>query len=118
MSSSLHVYVFEPTCVREGRPGSATAEPGDGLGDGLGEGLGAGDGVGLGEGDDVALAIVTCRVPVTPWYVAMIVAVPALTPPTIPAGVTVATAVLVDCHVACAVTDCVVPLDRFAVAAN
>jgi hypothetical protein len=118
MSSNLHVNVL-PKAVRDGKVGSPTGDVA-GAGDGLGVGVGDGDGDGLGAGAGAAveLAIVICRMPVTPSYVAITVVVPALTPPTIPAMVTVATPVLVDCHVACAVADCDVPLERFAVAAN
>ena len=48
----------------------------------------------------------------------MMSVVPPVTPVTMPAIVTDATLVRVDCYVACAVTFCVVPFEKFAVAVN
>jgi hypothetical protein len=56
--------------------------------------------------------------PVTLWYVAVTVVLPAATPVTTPAADTVATAASPDCHVALLVMSCVVPLLIVAVAVN
>jgi hypothetical protein len=59
---------------------------------------------------------VMSRLPVWPWYVAVMVVVPTVFAVTSPVAETVATAVLEDCHVAREVTFCVVPFVSVSVA--
>src|SRR5256885_8190816 len=66
----------------------------------------------------VRAASLTCSDTLDPWYAAVTSASPRPTPATFPLLETVTTAVFDDCHVACAVTSCVVPFDSDAVAVN
>jgi hypothetical protein len=62
--------------------------------------------------------IVMSATPLTPWYVAVMCAMPGMMAVTTPTALTAAMSAAGDCQVACDVTSCFVPFEKFAVAEN